>query len=385
MQLRYFDNAASSWPKPTTVVEAMNEVVVKFAANPGRGSHQMAVQASRVLFQTRIELAKLFGIKDPNHISFCLNTTEALNLAIKGLLKENEHVICTSVEHNSVRRPLEYLKKKLNLNITYLKTNVLGQINLKDVERSIQSNTKLIICNHSSNLLGSILPIEQINKIAKEKGVITLVDGAQTAGLLPINVEEMGIDILAFPGHKGLLGPQGTGGIYIHPDIEVEPLIHGGTGSQSENIEQPIIRPDRYESGTQNTPGIAGLKEGVSYVLHESVEKIHSKEWKLTQRLMEGLLKIQTVKILGPKLGDNKTGITSFNIEGMEASSVAFSLDRNYNIAVRSGFHCSPLAHETVGTLELGAVRASVGYFTTVEEIDYLLEAVKEIVQKNKR
>ncbi|MFS1510952.1 aminotransferase class V-fold PLP-dependent enzyme [Chengkuizengella sp. SCS-71B] len=383
MRLRYFDNAASSWPKPTKVVEAMNEAVVNFAANPGRGSHQMAVQASRVLFQTRKQLAKLFGIQDPNHISFCLNTTEALNMAIKGLLNENEHVICTSVEHNSVRRPLEYLKKKLNLEITYLKTNALGQIELKDVENSIQSNTKLMICNHSSNLLGSILPIEQINNIARKKGVITLVDAAQTAGLIPIDVEKMGIDILAFPGHKGLLGPQGTGGIYIHSSIEIEPLIHGGTGSQSEKIEQPTVRPDRYESGTQNTPGIAGLKEGVSFVLNESVEKIHAKEWNLTQRLMEGFLKIPKVKILGPRLGDNKTGITSFNIEGMEASNVAFILDKNYNIAVRSGFHCSPLAHETVGTLEDGAIRASVGYFTTDEEIDFILKAVKEISQKN--
>ncbi|MDP5276070.1 aminotransferase class V-fold PLP-dependent enzyme [Chengkuizengella axinellae] len=382
ISLKYFDNAASSWPKPKQVVEAMTEAVMLYAANPGRGSHQMAVQASRIIFQTRVNLASLFQIDDPNHISFCLNTTEALNLAIKGILKPKDHVVCTSVEHNSVRRPLEYLKKNSDIEVTYVKTNKLGEINLEEIENAIQTNTKLMICNHSSNLIGSILPIDQINKIAKKHGLITLVDAAQSAGLIPIDVDGMGIDILAFPGHKGLLGPQGTGGIYIHPDIDVEPLMHGGTGSQSEKIEQPTIRPDRYESGTQNTPGIAGLNEGVKFVLNETVEKIHAKEWELTQRLMLGLLNIPQVKILGPKLGDNKTGITSFNVETIEASQVAFRLDRKYNIAVRSGYHCTPLAHETVGTVKLGAVRASVGYFTTTDEVDEFIDAVQNIANR---
>lgn len=375
----YFDNAASSWPKPKKVAEAMAKSVLEYGANPGRGSHLMAVEASRILFETRKGLSRLFGVQNPNDICFCHSTTEALNLAIKGYLKENDHVISTGIEHNSVRRPLEYLKRTRNISVTYLKADRKGNIDLGQLRNEIRSNTSLVVCSHSSNLLGTILPVAEIASICREKGVRFLVDAAQSAGILPIDIKTMGIDLLAFPGHKGLLGPQGTGGLYISPDIDLEPLLHGGTGSQSELIEQPQVRPDRFESGTHNTPGIAGLNEGVKFVLEQGVEAIHQKEWSLTQRLMEGLMEIEGLELFGPDLGEDKTGIVTFRLNGMDASETAFILDQSFQIAVRSGFHCTPLAHETAGTYETGAVRASVGYFTTEEEVQYFIDAIKEL------
>ncbi|MFC5450635.1 aminotransferase class V-fold PLP-dependent enzyme [Paenibacillus aestuarii] len=378
-EIIYFDQAASSWPKPPAVMDAMMKCMQEYAANPGRGSHQMAVQASRVLFDTRKHAAKLFGIKNPNDISFTLNTTHALNLAIKGFVKPGDHVICTNVEHNSVRRPLEHLKATANVEITYLSHNAEGYIELSELERSFRPNTKLVVVNHSSNLLGTIMPVGEIGGICKGRGVKLLVDAAQSAGVLPIHVGDMDIDMLAFPGHKGLLGPQGTGGLYIHPDVDLDPLMYGGTGSQSEAVLQPTVRPDRYEAGTQNTVGIAGLNEGIKFVLAETVEKIHAKEWRQTQMLMEGLLGIEGVTILGPGIGQNKTGIVSFNINQVDSSEVAFILDQSFQIAVRSGYHCTPLAHETAGTLATGAVRSSIGYFTKDEEVNALIDAVREI------
>lgn len=382
MEIIYLDHAATSWPKPPAVIETMMRHMQESAANPGRGSHHMAVQASRILFAARVNAAKLFHIRNPNDIVFTKNTTEALNLAIKGFLKRGDHVICTTVEHNSVRRPLEYLKRTRGISITYLPTDQQGNIHLTDVEAAIRKETKLCVVTHSSNLLGTILPVEDIAAICRTKGIRLLVDAAQSAGILPIDVEKMNIDLLAFPGHKGLLGPQGTGGLYIHPEIDLEPLVHGGTGSQSEAIEQPQVRPDRYESGTPNVVGLAGLNEGIKFVLQETVEKIHEREWALTQRMMKGLIRVKGVQLLGPELGQNKTGIVAFNINNLDSSEVAFRLDREHHIAVRSGYHCTPLAHESAGTLARGAVRASVGYFTTEADVDALIEAVEQISQR---
>ncbi|TNJ62072.1 aminotransferase class V-fold PLP-dependent enzyme [Paenibacillus hemerocallicola] len=378
MNIKYFDNAASSWPKPPAVLEAMT-AAMQIGANPGRGSHQMAVKASRVLFETRSALGKLLGIKNPNDISYALNTTMALNQAIKGFVKKGDHVICTNVEHNSVRRPLEYLKIEKNVQITYVEADPKGQVRVEDVESAFRQNTSLVVCNHSSNLLGTILPVEQIAEVVKKKGAKLLVDGAQTAGIIPIHVQNMGIHMFAFPGHKGLLGPQGTGGLYIDSDMELEPLMHGGTGSQSESVVQPAVRPDRYEAGTQNTVGVAGLKEGVKFILNEGVQSIHNKEWSQIQQLMEGLQSIEGVRLLGPELGEPKTGIAAFVLDKADSSEVAFILDQSFQIAVRSGYHCTPLAHEAAGTKETGAVRASVGYYTTDAEINDFIGAIREI------
>jgi cysteine desulfurase family protein len=378
-QVVYLDHAATSWPKPQSVIDAVHEAMMHDGANPGRGSHRMAVRASRTVFEARKQVAKLLQVTNPNDIAFAFNTTGALNLAIKGLLRAGDHAIATAVEHNSVRRPLEYLRRTIGLEVTYIEADEKGMIEPSQVEAAIRPNTRLVIVNHSSNLLGSILPVAAIGEITRRRGVRLLVDAAQSAGILPIDVEAMGIDLLAFPGHKGLLGPQGTGGLYIHPNVELEPLLHGGTGSQSEAIDQPSVRPDRYESGTLNTQGLAGLAAGVRYVLHETVEKIHNKEWTLSQRLITGLSSIEGIRVLGPALDAPRTGIVSFIVGSADPSETAFILDQHYGIAVRSGFHCTPLAHACAGTTMTGAVRASVGWSTTESDVDALVEAVREI------
>ncbi|RIX47057.1 aminotransferase class V-fold PLP-dependent enzyme [Paenibacillus nanensis] len=377
--LIYLDHAATSWPKPPEVTDAVMKAMLHDAANPGRGSHAMAVRASRILFDTRKQLAKLFNIRNPNDIAFTSNTTMALNMAIKGFVKPGDHVIATSVEHNSVRRPLHYLEQQMKLEVTYMESDTTGRIRVEAIEDAIQPNTSLMIVNHSSNLLGTILPVADIGAIAKKHGVKLLVDAAQSAGILPVDVQAMGIHMLAFPGHKGLLGPQGTGGLYIAPELELEPLLHGGTGSQSEAPHQPLVRPDRYEAGTQNTPGLAGLQAGVRHVLSETVERIYAHEWELTQRLIEGLNGVEGIHVMGPSLGEARTGIVAFYLDGIDPSELSFILDQHYHIAVRAGFHCTPLAHAAAGTSSTGAVRASVGYSTTVDEVDACIQAVKEI------
>jgi len=379
MDIVYFDNAASSWPKPPGVAEAMAKAVTELGANPGRGSHRMAVEASKALFRTRKKLAGLFGVRNPNDISYALNTTAALNTAILGFVKPGDHVVCTAVEHNSVRRPLEWLRETKGVRVTYVETDETGELDPMNVKRSLEPGTRLIVVSHSSNLLGSIVPLADIGEIARAHGAKLLVDAAQSAGVLPIDVQAMGIDMLAFPGHKALYGPQGTGGLYLSPELDVDPLVVGGTGSQSEAVLQPTVRPDRYESGTQNTPGIAGLGAGLDFVLHETVANIHTKEWTLTQRLMEGLQRLSGVRVLGPKLGVPRTGIVAFTMEGVESSELSFVLDQHFRIAVRAGYHCTPLAHRTAGTEGTGAVRASLGAFTTEEQVEYFLDAVKQI------
>jgi len=380
----YLDNAATSWPKPPEVAKAVVHAIENDAANPGRGSHAMAVRASRILFDTRKQLSKLFNVRNPNDIAFASNTTMALNMAIKGLLKAGDHVIATSVEHNSVRRPLYYLEQTIGIEVTYIDGDEYGQLTVDDVAKAIRSNTALAIVNHSSNVLGTVMPLADICELMRQRGIKVLVDAAQSAGILPIDVRGMGIDLLAFPGHKGLLGPQGTGGLYVAPNVELTPLLHGGTGSQSEAPEQPDIRPDKYEAGTQNTPGLAGLKAGVEYVLKETVQSIHEKEWRLTQRLMEQLQPVEGIRLLGPMLGDQRTGIVSFVAESIDPSELSFILDQHYQIAIRAGFHCSPLAHACAGTSSTGAVRASVGLFTTEVEVDALAHAMKEIMKHYK-
>lgn len=374
----YLDHAATSWPKPPEVSAAMMNAL-QAGANAGRGNYSLAMGSGRVLVRTRSMLAELFGVANAQDIAFTHNTTMSLNMAIRGTLKAGDHVISTMTEHNSVRRPLEYLRKTLGINVDYLKVDQEGQLDLKELENAFRPNSKMVICNHSSNLLGSILPIGDIGDIVKSHGAVFLVDAAQSAGSLEIDVKRMNIDLLAFPGHKGLLGPQGTGGLYISPELDLEPLMHGGTGSQSENIDQPSVRPDRYEAGTQNTVGIAGLLAGVQKVQSLGTSVIHEREWALTQTLMEGLSRIPGIRLLGPSLGAPRTGIVSFVVDGEESANIAHRLDREYKIAVRAGMHCTPLAHKAVDTLASGAVRASVGVDTTEHNISRMLAAMDEL------
>lgn len=378
-ELVYLDHAATSWPKPPEVATAMMNALQHSGANAGRGNHSMAMGAGRVLVRTRGLLAELFAAANAQDIAFTHNTTMALNMGIRGTLQAGDHVIATMTEHNSVRRPLEYLRRTQGITVDYLQVNKAGQLDLLELQNAFRHNTKMVICSHSSNLLGSILPIGDIGDIAKSKGAVFMVDAAQSAGSLGIDVVSMNIDLLAFPGHKGLLGPQGTGGLYISPQMELEPLMHGGTGSQSENSEQPSVRPDRYEAGTQNTVGIAGLMAGVQKVKSIGTNVIHEREWALTQLLMEGLAEIPGIRLLGPDKGAPRTGIVAFVIAGQESAEIAHRLDREYNIAVRAGMHCTPLAHKAVDTLESGAVRASVGYDSTEHDISRMLAAMEEL------
>ncbi|WP_151733347.1 aminotransferase class V-fold PLP-dependent enzyme [Paenibacillus tengchongensis] len=374
----YLDHAATSWPKPPEVAAAMMDALQNSGANAGRGNHSLAVGTGRVLVRARSMLSELFGVTNSQDIAFTHNTTMGLNMAIRGTLQPGDHVISTMTEHNSVRRPLEYLRNKIGIEVDYLQVNRKGQVDLRKLEQAFRPNTRMVICNHSSNLLGSVLPVGQIGDIAKSRGALFLVDAAQSAGSLEIDVKRMNIDLLAFPGHKGLLGPQGTGGLYISPHLDLEPLLFGGTGSQSENSMQPNVRPDRYEAGTQNAVGIAGLLAGLKVIRNLGVQNIHHQEWLQTQQMIEGLSDIPGLRLLGPELGEIRTGIVSFVIEGEDSAAIAHCLDREYNIAVRAGMHCTPLAHQSADTLESGAVRVSVGVSTTEADIQRLLDAMRE-------
>jgi len=379
MAIIYLDNAASTWPKPPAVKDMMAEAIEDYAANPGRGGHTLAMKASKTVFRTRVQLSRLFGIQNPNNLFFYLNATQALNQAIKGFLKPGDHVVSSSVEHNSVRRPIEFMRKTSKVEATFIEPRDDHHFYVEDFEKAIQPNTRLLVVSHASNLTGVILPVAELGKLAKERGIAFLVDASQSAGVLPIHVEEMHIDMLAFPGHKGLYGPQGTGGLYVHNDIDLVPLIHGGTGSQSEAIEQPTTRPDRYESGTVNTVGLAGLQAGVSFVMEKGVENIRQHEWNLVKQTIAQLQEIPGVQVYGPGLETERVGVVAFNVGEVDASEVSFILDQQYGIATRSGYHCTPLGHQTAGTEQRGAVRASFGIFNSDKDVEALIDAVKEI------
>lgn len=375
----YFDNAASTWPKPKEVSEAMKLSIDLYGANPGRGTHQLAIEAEKTIFEARRQLAQLFQVRDPNNIFFFANATEAINQAIKGLLEPGDHVITTSWEHHAVVRPLEELKRKQNIKVTYIEPSPEGNTCPHKVSQAILPETKLIVTIHGSNVTGAITPVEEIGALAKKHGIPYLVDAAQTAGVIPIDVEQLNIDLLAFPGHKGLMGPQGTGGLYVRPELELTPILQGGTGSQSESLEQPVQRPWGYESGTPNTPGIAGLLEGIRFIQTKGIESIYEREIALTKAIKEGLLKIEGITLYGPQ--KVTLPLLSFNINGLDPQEVAIILDQEYNIAVRAGYHCAYMAHQSLGTAEQGTVRVSPGYFNQREEVDQFLIAIQEIVQ----
>lgn len=381
--MTYFDNGATSFPKPEGVYEEIMKAMKEYGANPGRSGHKLALKTNREIHKTRTLIAELFNIDDPLDIIFTFNGTQGLNMGIKGILKPADHVITTTMEHNSVLRPIKYLES-IGVESTIVQADSKGMVNPQEIEDAIKENTKLIVTTHVSNLTGTILPIEEIGKIAKSHKIYYLVDAAQSAGVYPIDVQEMNIDILAFPGHKGLFGPQGTGGIYIKKGVEVESLFQGGTGSASHSTTQPELSPDKFESGTLNAPGIVGLGEGIRYIMERGIDEIRSHEEMLTKLFIHGLKEIPGIDLYGPLDIEYQGAVVSLNMEGMDCSELSYILDDEYDIQVRPGMHCAPLAHKSIGTFEQGTVRFSFGAFNTKEEIKYALNSLEAISRENR-
>ncbi|HHU78086.1 MAG: aminotransferase class V-fold PLP-dependent enzyme [Caldicoprobacterales bacterium] len=374
----YMDNAATTWPKPQRVIKAVTGCMERYGANPGRSGHKMSVQAGMILLYTREMLCELFNIRDPFQFVFTCNCTDSLNMAIKGSVTPADHVITSSMEHNAVIRPLKEMEKQ-GLKLTIIKCSPDGDIDPDDIRKAVQTNTRLIVTTHASNVTGTILPIEEIGRIARSFGIPYLVDAAQTAGVLSIDLHSLPVDMMAFPGHKGLMGPQGTGGLYIHPDLDLPSFRQGGTGSQSESLYQPDLLPDKYESGTMNTPGIAGLGAGIREILRVEQLKIQAHEKRLGKLFLEALSHIKGVKVYGPSDLSRRTGIISINLENRDSAEVANLLDERYDIAVRGGLHCSPLAHGTIGTLNQGTVRFSYSIYNHLDEVKSCIKAIEEI------
>ena len=376
----YLDNAATSHPKPEAVYKKMDEVLRHVSANPGRSGHRLAIEADRAIFDARESIARLFNIEHTDRIIFTPNATGALNLAITGLLKPGDHCITTSMEHNSVVRPLKFLSLA-GVEVTKVPVSREGAIDPDDIGASIKENTKLVAFTHASNVIGTITPAKDVIDTAHGKGVLCLLDAAQTAGTVPIDVEELGVDFLACPGHKGLYGPQGTGFLYIAPHVKLRPILFGGTGSRSDLESMPDFLPDRHEAGTLNTPGIAGLGAGAEFLAATGVENVRRHEVALCSRLINGLKEIEGVKVYGVSDPERRASVVSFNIEGVDPATVGNLLDSEYDIAVRVGIHCAPDAHRSMGSYPVGAVRMSPGFFTTEGEIDQAVQAVREIAK----
>jgi cysteine desulfurase family protein len=383
-EMIYLDNAATSWPKPPQVKEAMNRFMEEVGANPGRSGHSLSVEAARIVYEAREALSVLFHVKDSSRIVFTLNATESINLALEGILKPRDHVVTSSMEHNSVMRPLRDLEKR-GIELSIIPCSKEGMLDPQEVERKIRSNTRMVVLNHASNVTGTLLPVKEVGFIARKHNLLFLVDAAQTAGVFPIDVAKDKIDLLAFTGHKSLYGPQGTGGLVIGERIkekEMIPLKQGGTGSRSEFEQQPDFLPDRFESGTPNGVGIAGLLAGVQFVLKKGVEQIRQKEITLIHKLIEGLKEIPQVKLYGPQSQGDRIANLSFNLTSLSPSNAASRLEKEFGILCRPGLHCAPSAHHTIGTFPAGTIRFSLGDFNTDRDIETAIEAVSQISRK---
>lgn len=377
----YLDNAATSWPKPPEVLAAMAHFMAEVGANPGRSGHRLSVQASRVVYSTREAVAELFGAPDLMRVVFGLNVTEALNLALRGLLRPGDHAITGSMEHNSVMRPLRALERQ-GVELTVLRCTPQGVLDPAQVEAAMRPHTRLIALNHASNVIGTTLPVAEVGRIARQRGILLLVDAAQSGGVYPIDMQADQIDLLAFTGHKGLLGPTGTGGLVVGERVDsaqMEPLKRGGTGSNSEHEAQPDFLPDCFESGTPNAVGLAGLAASVRWILARGVAAIRAHEVALTQRLIEGLRQIDGVTIYGTLDAELQTAVVSFNVAGLEPSDVGLRLDEEFAIMCRVGLHCAPAAHKTMGTFPVGTVRFGLSAFSTADEVDAAVQAVAEL------
>ena len=375
----YLDSSATSFLKPPQVAEAVFRSF-NTIGNAGRGAHAPTLNGSRLIYDTREKLAALFGTPDPSRIAFTCNATEALNIAIHGAIHPGEHVITTACEHNSVLRPL-YLKEKEGTELTIIPADKKGRIRYDLLESSVKSNTSAIVLTHASNLSGNVTDLAFVSNFAKKHGLLLIVDASQTAGSLPINVVKMGIDILCFTGHKGLFGPQGTGGLYVREGLTLSPLKSGGSGIHSFDRQHPTDMPTALEAGTLNGHGIAGLNAGLDYILSTGVKNIHAKEISLARRFVNGISDISDLKLYGDIDAPLRTPIISLNIGNMSSASVSDILWEDYEICVRAGAHCAPLMHKTFGTEKQGAVRFSFSCFNTEAEIDAAIQAMHEIAE----
>ncbi len=384
MKIIYFDNAATSWPKPDAMIRAMADFNANVGANPGRSGHRLSIEAGRVVYNAREAVSSLLGANDPLSVVFTRNATEGINTIVRGLLQPGDHVITSSMEHNSVMRPLRAIEQD-GVELSVVKCSISGELSPGDITSAVKKNTRMILITHASNVTGTIMPVAEIGKIAKKRGIIFCVDAAQTAGSVPVNVIKDNIDILIFTGHKSLYGPQGTGGFYIRKGLEkmIMPLERGGTGSSSEFEQQPDFMPDKFESGTPNTIGLAGLYAGTDYVLKLGINEIGRREQELTQAFLDGISSIKNVITYGSKDIENRSATVSFNLKGMTPSDVSFALDERFSIMSRPGLHCAPAAHKTIGSFPQGTVRFSFGIFNTIEQINTALEAISVLRAEN--
>ncbi|GAA4438634.1 aminotransferase class V-fold PLP-dependent enzyme [Bremerella cremea] len=380
----YLDNAATSWPKPACVVEAVQHHLTELGACAGRSGYREANEVERLIGDTRKQIAYLFGTHTQEQVVFGQNGTDMLNLALHGLLRRGDHVITTSLEHNSVLRPLSYMKQTLEIDITYLDPGEDGRIDPNAVGEAIRDNTRLIAITHVSNVTGAIQPVEEIFAIARDRGVRMLVDAAQSAGHLDLNLAETPIDLVAFPGHKGLLGPLGTGAMVIQPAVsdELQSQRQGGTGTKSESDQQPQEMPTKFESGNANVTCLLGLRAGVEYIREQTVTALHRHTMQNTSRLIEGLQGLRGVRIFGPQNLEHRTGVVSIQVESFDPHELATALDSAFGVQCRAGLHCAPLTHQHLGTISSGGtLRFSLGIFNTADQIDRTLEAMQAILR----
>lgn len=375
----YLDNAATTLHKPQQVIDAVVHAMQSMG-NCARGTHEEALDAARTVYDARVRLASLFGCPRVDHVAFTANSTEALNMAINGLIDPGDHVISTDLEHNSVLRPLYRLEAEHGAELSFVPADKFGNVDYADFERLMKPNTRAVVCTNASNLTGTVLDIERIAKTAHSHGALVIVDASQTAGCWPIDMKKMGIDVLCFTGHKGLMGPQGTGGICVKEGIEIRPFKVGGSGVQSYSRTHPAEYPTRLEAGTLNGHGIAGLGAAAKFISETGVENIHAKERSLMLRFYEGVKKIEGVTVYGDFTKD-KTAIVALNIRDYESGEVSYELSQGYGIATRPGAHCAPRMHKALGTAEVGAVRFSFSFYNTEEEIDEAVRAVAELAK----
>lgn len=380
----YLDNAATTFPKPTSVYNDIVTFMSHIGSSPGRGSYASALESSRLVYGCREALCDFFNFDKPENVIFTTNITESLNILIKGLVKDGWHIITSSMEHNSVLRPLHQLKETMDIELDIVQCSEEGLLDVEEFKSKLKSNTRLVVLTHASNIVGTIQPLEAIGKICRDNNIFFIIDSAQTAGTIPIDFKNLNCSALAFTGHKSLLGPQGIGGFLISDELneQCNSLIVGGTGSLSSSIYQPDFLPDKFESGTLNTPGIVGLMAGIKYIKDTGIKNIQEKEEELCKLFLEGLLNMSEIKVYGLKNHKNRTSTISVNFNDRDSSEISYILDSEFGIMTRTGLHCAPLAHKTIGTYPEGTLRFSIGPFNDNKDIIYTLDSINKILKR---